>query len=214
MFVAVDGNIASGKTAFAERLAAELGWLCVRESVEGHPFLTDFYRDPVRYAFETEVTFVLMHRHLLREALEKCGPDGGCVADFCIEKDPLFANLTLSREEHRVFMAVYEYAESGIRSPDILVYLKGAPQTLLERIRRRGRPMEQQISVRYLEDLNAEYERLAGRFPQCKVLTYGIEALDWDVNADGLGRAVREVASVVRGDGDVRGAGEGCGKER
>ena len=197
LFIAIDGSIGSGKTEFAKRLALRMRWACVREDTAHHPFIKDFYANPEFCAMETEITFVLMHRHALRQAMVNCTPDSGIVADFSLQKDPLFASITLGKEELDVFMQVYALAGRDVPGPDLLIYLRGTPEALIERIRRRGRPMEKDIPVSYIEELNRKYEAMVASRPASSTIIFNIEKLDWTLHKTALPEAITEVAQML-----------------
>lgn len=196
-FVAVEGNIGSGKTEFAKRLGRKLGWRCVFEDIGRHPFIREFYADPRSCALETEISFVLMHRFALRQARRHGRHHPGFVTDFSLQKDPLFASVTLGRRDREFFMQVYAHVEQDVPRPDLLVYLRGAPEVLLSRIARRGRPMEQSIPVSYLAALNRRYEEMVAASPSSRTLVFDIEDIDWQKHRVALRLAINRAAGIV-----------------
>jgi deoxyguanosine kinase len=154
MYVALEGCIACGKSSTAELLAQELGLVHVHEQTSRHPFIADFYADPVTYALETEIGFVLIHYHQLRKL---AGAD--MVADFAPAKDFLFGEMNLHGEDFEVFRSVYAHLASRSPQPDVAIFLDLPVEECLRRALARGRPYESGLQVTYLESLRSQYLR-------------------------------------------------------
>lgn len=152
MYVALEGCIACGKSSTAELLAQELGLIHVHEQTSRHPFIADFYADPVTYALETEIAFVLIHYHQLRKL---SGAD--MVADFSPAKDLLFGEMNLEREDFEVFKLVYDYLGSRSPQPDVTVFLDVPVEECMRRTIARGRTYESGLEISYLERLRDQY---------------------------------------------------------
>jgi len=158
LYVAVEGPIGVGKTTLVHRLADRMDARIVHEVVEENPFLADFYRDRERYAFQTQL-FFLMSRFRQQEELVQADlflPN--ILADYHLLKDRLFAQLTLTDAELSLYERVFRSLESQILQPDVLIYLYAPTPVLLQRIKRRGRPFEQDMDPQYLVDLSTVYQ--------------------------------------------------------
>jgi deoxyadenosine/deoxycytidine kinase len=158
-YLVVEGPIGVGKTSLARRLAARLGADLVLEQPEENPFLGRFYEDMPRYALPTQL-FFLFQRSRLVEPLAQ--PDlfaRPVVADFLLDKDPLFARLTLSADELALYQKIYEALRPRAPAPDLVVYLQAQPATLIERVRRRSRGYERPVNEQYLALLAESYAR-------------------------------------------------------
>lgn len=166
LYVAIEGCIASGKSSSAGLLAETLGYARVREQTAQHPFIAQFYADPDRFAFETELAFALIHYHQLHQLQ---GAD--IVADFSPAKDIVFAEMNLVGEELDMFMSLYEMLEQRVPQPDIAIFLDLPVEECRRRCIARGRPFEAGIRIEYLERLRVHYlQRLDRLGQQVRVL--------------------------------------------
>lgn len=153
--IEICGGIASGKTTFAT-LLKHAGIDTILENFQTNPFWEAFYRDPVRHAFETEVTFLLQHYHQIKVN----GATAKLFAcDFSLLLDRAYANVTLYDSKHQTFSAVYEEVVKDLNLPDLLVHLRCGAVAELERICKRGRAVEASITLEYLGKLNDSVER-------------------------------------------------------
>ncbi|NUZ07137.1 deoxynucleoside kinase [Piscinibacter koreensis] len=164
--IAIEGPIGVGKSSLARRLAAHLGADLMLEQPAENPFLDRFYEDMPGYAFQTQL-FFLFQRVKQVQALAQPGMfSHAVVADFVFAKDALFAKLTLSDDEHRLYTQMYAQVAPQVGDPDLVIWLQASPDTLMQRIARRGLPMERAIEPAYLQricDAYAEYfERYDG----------------------------------------------------
>jgi deoxyguanosine kinase len=157
LYVAVEGPIGVGKTTLVRRLRDRLQSRLVLEVVEENPFLSLFYEDRERYAFQTQL-FFLMSR--FRQQQELMQPDlfkPGILSDYHLLKDRIFARLTLKDEELALYERVYQSLEGNILKPDVLVYLNARLDVLLERIKKRARSFEEDFDADYLTSLSDAY---------------------------------------------------------
>jgi len=148
--VEIAGGIASGKTTLAGLLGVRR-FSAVLEDFQTNPFLKAFYADPIGTAFETEITFLLQHYHDIKLARRS---QSGFVCDFSLVLDLAYAHVTLSESKLAVFQQVLQEIRSEIPPPDLLIHLICDPNVELARIRRRGREVENAITVDYLAELN------------------------------------------------------------
>ena len=158
LYVAVEGAIGVGKTTLVERLAERLQARVVREVVETNPFLADFYGDRERYAFQTQLFFVMSRFKQQGELMQADLFAPNILADYHLLKDRIFAQLTLRDAELALYERVYRSLESQILQPDVLVYLSAPLPVLLGRIERRARPFERNFDSAYLADLCRAYQ--------------------------------------------------------
>lgn len=183
--IVVEGPIGVGKTSLARYLAEELRARLLLEVVEENPFLPDFYRDPERYAFQTETFFLLsrfrQHSDLAQDGLFQRHN----VADYLFDKTYLFASLNLSGDEFALYRGLFEQLRSRLPDPDLVVYLRADPDLLLERIAKRGRPFEAPIEAAYLERIGAAYDEY---FARARYPVHVVEAATLDFVADDRAR--------------------------
>ncbi|UTW45064.1 deoxynucleoside kinase [bacterium SCSIO 12696] len=156
-YIAVEGPIGVGKTSLAKRLAGQFEYQTLLEQPELNPFLERFYQDPRGAALPTQLHFLFQRAKQLEELRQGDMFQHMWVADFVIEKDPLFAQVTLDDDELRIYQQVFQQLTIDAPKPDLVVYLQAPTDVLLERIERRGVESEQQIDPAYLAKLNDAY---------------------------------------------------------
>lgn len=196
--IVVEGPIGAGKTTLALRLAERFGAQTVLEEPQANPFLERFYRDSARYALPTQLFFLFQRVDQLRGIAQRSLFDESLVGDFLFEKDPLFARLTLSDDELALYGKIFESLRPQAPTPDLVIYLQAQPDTLVERVRRRGRPLEATISEPYLRSLTDAYSRFFHHFDAAPVLIVNTEHLN-PVERDADLDLLLEHASLMRG---------------
>src|ERR1700752_769980 len=155
--IAVEGPIGVGKTALARRLATEFGSRLILEQVEDNPFLGKFYEDPGRYAFQTQLCFLLERYRQQRELGQPDLFTQGTIADYLFSKDAIFAGLTLGADEFNLYQQIFQLDGPAIPRPALVIYLEARPEILLRRIRKRGRDYERAIDQEYIEKLSEAF---------------------------------------------------------
>ncbi|MCC7505133.1 MAG: deoxynucleoside kinase [Saprospiraceae bacterium] len=157
-FIAIEGNIGTGKTTLCHRLADSHGYALVLEQFTDNPFLPFFYDQPERYAFPVELFFMTERHKQLQEHFAQ--PDlfrNTTVADYFFVKTLLFAKNNLNEEEFRLFQRLFTVLNNSYPKPDLLLYLHRPVEVLLRQIQRRGRDMERNISAAYLTEIQEAY---------------------------------------------------------
>src|SRR5512147_619909 len=159
MYVAIEGVIGVGKTTLARLLQNSLDAEILLEVFEENPFLSDFYSDRERYAFQTQIFFLLSRYHQQRRTVhEMLGTGKNLIADYTFAKDALFAQINLKGDELDMYYKVHEALAEKIQKPDLLVYLQADTDTLMQRIALRDRPYERSMERSYIAELSAAYE--------------------------------------------------------
>jgi deoxyadenosine/deoxycytidine kinase len=178
-YLAVEGPIGAGKTSLARRLAARLAADALLEQPAENPFLARFYQDMARFALPTQLFFLFQRARLLEPLAQPDMFGRATVCDFLIDKDPLFARLTLSADELALYQRIYEALRPRAPAPDLVVYLQARPDTLAERVRRRAAAYERGISLEYLALLAESYARFFYHYAAAPVLIVNSENLNF-----------------------------------
>jgi deoxyguanosine kinase len=194
-YIAVEGPIGVGKTTLACRLASHLSAHALLEQPENNPFLERYYRDSARWALPTQLYFLFQRVQQLRQLQQLDLFQSVIVSDFIFEKDPLFARLTLADDELRLYEQLLDHLKPQVTAPDLVIYLQAPPEILIERVTRRGNPIEAGISEPYLRALADAYTRFFHGYEQAPVLIVNTEHLnpldrdqDFDLLIDRIGK--------------------------
>jgi deoxyguanosine kinase len=173
MYVAIEGVIGVGKTTLARLLQPAFNAEIILEVFEENPFLSDFYGDRERYAFQTQIFFLLSRYHQQRRTITDLVTTGkNVIADYTFAKDSLFARINLRGDELDMYYKVHEALAEKIQKPDLLVYLQANTDTLMQRIALRDRPYERQMERAYIDELNHAYDDFFSKpFDHTPVLT-------------------------------------------
>ena len=178
-YIAVEGVIGAGKTSLADKLAKTLGATPVLEEFEQNPFLEEFYNDPARYAFQTQVFFLISRFRQLQELSQMDIFHKKVVSDYIFEKDRIFATLNLSAKEMKLYDGIARLMEKEIPVPDMVIYLQATTQHLMDNIRKRGRAYEKQIKYEYIDALNELYNTFFFHYDKTPLLVINTDELDF-----------------------------------
>jgi len=169
-YVVVEGPIGAGKTSLAQKLSHAFGSDLLLEHPEENPFLERFYQSRKTFALPTQLFFLFQRTRQMQEWKQRDLFAPTRVADFLLEKDRLFARLNLDDDEFRLYEQVYAQLKIDLPQPDLVICLQAPVDVLMERINRRGLPMEQQIEREYLEQLNAAYTHFFYHYTESPLL--------------------------------------------
>jgi deoxyguanosine kinase len=188
MYVAIEGVIGVGKTTLARLLQPAFDAEVILEVFEENPFLSDFYSDRERYAFQTQIFFLLSRYHQQRRTVHEIVATGkNLLTDYTFAKDALFAQINLQGDELGMYYKVHEALAEKIEKPDLLVYLQATTDTLMQRIALRDRPYERQMERSYIGQLNRAYEDFFSKpFDHTTVLTIDTNNLNIIQNTEHL----------------------------
>lgn len=156
-YIAIEGPIGIGKTTLAKRLAQSFNYETILEDAEENPFLERFYQDRKGNALPTQLHFLFQRMRKLQDLRQGDIFQQVRISDFLIEKDPLFARITLDDDEYRLYQTVYDNIIEDLPKPDLVIYLQAPTETLYERVQKRGHPIERSIELAYLQQLNDAY---------------------------------------------------------
>jgi len=178
-YVVVEGPIGAGKTSLAQALAQHLGADVLLEAPRENPFLARFYEDMPRFALPTQLNFLFQRVDQIRGLTQLDLFGRATVADFLLDKDPLFAHLNLSDDEFALYDKVYSHLKPQTPTPDLVVYLQAPVATLIERVHRRGLDYERAISEAYLARLADAYSRYFYQYDDAPLLIVNSERLNF-----------------------------------
>jgi len=191
--IAIEGVIGAGKTTLASMLAETLGGKAVLEKFEDNPFLKDFYRDPERYAFQTQIFFLLTRYRQQQELFQADLFHRFLVTDYIFEKDKIFAYLNLQDEELKLYETLVASIERNIPTPDLVVYLQSSVDRLMRNIRQRARPYETNMAESYIRDLNEAYNYFFFRYKATPLLIVNTTEIDFVNNRAHYEELAREI---------------------
>lgn len=198
-YVVVEGPIGVGKTSLARRLAQSYGSELVLEQSEENPFLERFYRNPRAAAFPTQLYFLFQRARQMQQIRQQDLFEQVRVGDYLLEKDRLFARVTLDDEEYALYEQVYAKLAIDAPKPDLVVYLQAPVDVLMERIARRGLRYEQLIERSYLERLVDAYARFFLHYEASPLLIVNAASLDLVNNEAHYEMLFREIGKLRRG---------------
>jgi deoxyguanosine kinase len=181
MYIAIEGVIGVGKTTLARLLAPSFSADLLLEVFEENPFLSDFYADRQRYAFQTQIFFLLSRYHQQRRGVTAILDAGkSLISDYTFAKDYLFARINLHGDELDMYGRVHEALAEKVILPDLLVYLRAETNTLMQRIAMRDRSYERNMERGYIEELNQAYDEFFAKpYDSTPVLTIDTNPLDF-----------------------------------
>jgi deoxyguanosine kinase len=198
-FIVVEGPIGVGKTSLARRLAHSFGSELILEQAGENPFLERFYRNPRSGALQTQLFFLFQRTRQLEDIRQHDLFDTVRVADYLLDKDRLFARLTLDEEEFALYGQVYSRLAVDVPVPDLVIYLQAPVDVLLERIERRGIRYEQHIERDYLERLQEAYARFFHEYDASPLLIVNAAQADFVGNEADYGQLLDQVRRIRRG---------------
>ncbi|MCU0453966.1 MAG: deoxynucleoside kinase [Bacteroidetes bacterium] len=182
--IAIEGVIGAGKTTLARMLSERLRARLVLEKFEENPFLPKFYEDPERYAFQTQIFFLLSRYRQQQDLFQADLFHSHVISDYIFEKDKIFAYLTLQDEELKLYESLLGSIEKNIPQPDLVIYLQSSVDRLMKNIRMRGREMEENMSEEYIRELNEAYNYFFFRYKSAPLLIVRSTDIDF-VNKKG-----------------------------
>jgi deoxyadenosine/deoxycytidine kinase len=198
-YIAIEGPIGVGKSSLAKILAQKYAYRLVKEEVSGNPFLERFYENPRKFAFQTQLFFLLSRYRQQRELAQGDLFEGGLVCDYILAKDKIFALINLEDDEVSLYESIYKLLVSTLPKPDLVIYLQARPEILLSRVRKRGIAYERNISLDYLRTLSDAYNEYFFHYNETPLLVVNTSEIDFVESPRDIEHLVREVKSVKRG---------------
>ncbi len=199
MYVAIEGVIGVGKTTLARLLQPTFEAELILEAFEENPFLSDFYGDRARYAFQTQIFFLLSRYRQQRDISSATFGNKDLIADYTFGKDALFARLNLSGDELATYTQVHKALAERITPPDLIVFLRANTEVAINRIAMRDRPYERNMDYAYIDEVNQAYEDFFSEKREQKVLIIDTNPLDFvahTTHLENVGNRIRAALGI------------------
>ena len=198
-YIAIEGPIGVGKTSLAQLLSKELGARLVLEDFEDNPFLSDFYNDPERFGFQTQLFFLLQRYRQQQDLRQVDMFQKLLITDYMFVKDRLFASLNLGDKEMQLYDTVASLLERNIIRPDIVIYLQADTDVLMKNIEKRGRNMEKNVTWEYIDALNQVYTEYFFRYQDTPLVIINTNNIDFVENENDLKEVIDYIRQPVSG---------------
>jgi len=198
-YIAIEGPIGVGKSSLAKLLSQKFDSRLVREEVANNPFLERFYDNPRKFAFQTQLFFLLSRYRQQRELAQGDLFQEKVVCDYIMAKDKIFALINLEDDEVMLYESIYKLLVPTLAKPDLVIYLQARPEVLLSRVRKRGIAYERGISMDYLKTLSDAYNEYFFHYNETPLLIVNTSEINFVESTRDLEHLVREVKSVKRG---------------
>lgn len=198
-YIAIEGVIGAGKSALAKKIRDKLNAELVLEQFEANPFLEKFYSDRKRYAFQTQM-FFLINRFKQQEELNQGNLfTEYIVSDYIFEKDRIFAYLNLSGEELKLYESIFPLLERNLTKPDLIVYLQSSVDRLIYNIKKRGRKIERNITKSYIKELSEAYNNFFFRYNRTPLLIVNSTEIDFVHKDEDFNELFKQIFREDRG---------------
>ena len=198
-YVAIEGTIGVGKTSLANLLSEKLTAKLVLEAFEANPFLSDFYEDPERHAFQTQLWFLLQRYQQQQDLRQVDMFQNLVITDYMFVKDRLFASLNLNEKEMSLYDTVANMMERNVIPPDLVIFLQADTGTLMKNISKRGREIEKNISEDYIDALNQVYNEYFFRYQDTPLVIINTNNIDFVNNHKDLEEVINYIRQPVTG---------------
>jgi deoxyguanosine kinase len=198
-YIVVEGPIGVGKTTLVKKLAQTFGTGLMLEKVDENPFIAQFYHNPARYALSTQLSFLLQRAEQVQNFRQIDLFQNAHITDFLIDKDPLFAELTLNADELKLYQKIYQHLTIDAPRPDLVIYLQAPVEVLQLRIAKRDRSYEKPISVDYLSQLSDAYTQFFHEYDEKTLLTVNTQSIDLINNDADYNALIDEIDQVQSG---------------
>jgi deoxyadenosine/deoxycytidine kinase len=198
-YLVIEGPIGVGKTSLVSLLSDELGGRAVLEETENNPFLFRFYRDRRRWAFQTQLFFLLSRFRQQEELAQQDLFSNATISDAFLPKDRIFAALNLSPDELVLYDQVYSLLRTRLPKPDLVIYLHAETAVLMQRVKLRGREYEKDLSWEYLDDLNRAYNDFFFAYTETPLLVIQTTDIDFVKSGADLADLIRQIRQMKGG---------------
>jgi len=198
-YIVIEGPIGVGKTSLAMLLAKEFNARCILEKPEENPFLPHFYRDRKKYAFQTQIFFLLNRFQQQKEISQLDLFNQITLCDYLFAKDRIFASLNLDDHELTLYEQIFQLLNGQLPSPDLVIFLQARPEVLLHRIKSRNVTYEKEIDLEYLKTLTEGYNYYFFHYDQTPLLVVNTSEIDFVNRKEDFDQLVREIKQMKKG---------------
>lgn len=198
-YIAVEGPIGVGKTSLAELLAREFNGRFMLEDVDTNPFIKNFYKDRQKFAFQTQLFFLLSRYQQQKDLSQQGLFNQATVTDYIFAKDRIFAHLNLDDNELALYEQIYKLLDARLVKPDLVIFLQAKTDVLIDRIKKRNKDYEQAIEEDYLEDLTEAYNNFFFYYTETPLLVVNTSDIDFVTRPLDLSNLVKEIRSIKGG---------------
>ena len=198
-YVAIEGTIGVRKTSLAKLISERLGAKLVLEEFQDNPFLADFYEDPERHAFQTQLWFLLQRFQQQQDLRQIDMFQNLVITDYMFVKDRLFASLNLNEKEMSLYDSVANMMERNVIGPDLVIFLQADTETLMRNISRRGRVFEKNMSEDYIDALNQVYNEYFFRYQDTPLVIINTNNIDFVNNKGDLDEVINYIRQPATG---------------
>jgi deoxyguanosine kinase len=198
-YIVIEGPLGVGKTSLAMMVAEKMDAQALLEDVEENPFLVNFYQDPEKYAFQTQIFFLLRRYHLTSELAQIDLFNRVTVSDFLFDKDRVFARSNLGDEEYWLYEQVFQILRKRILAPDLVIFLQARTDVLAERIRRRNKRYEKSISYKYLDRINQAFNEYFFHYNDSPLLVVNASEIDFVSNPEDFEDLMNHIRAMKSG---------------
>ena len=192
-YIAIEGPIGVGKTSLSEKLSECFNAELILEKSNNNPFLKNFYLDKDRYGFQTQTFFLLNRYSQLLELAQRSLFHNGTICDYVFQKDMLFASLNLNKDEFSLYENFYNLLKPKIPAPDLVIFLQSGTDVLMNRIRKRSRDFEKNITFDYLEEVNRAYNNFFFHYLESPLLVINTADIDFVEDKKALDDLVQKI---------------------
>ena len=198
-YIAIEGPIGVGKTSLAKLLSKRLSAKLILEKFEENPFLSEFYNDPTRFAFQTQLFFLLQRYQQQQDIRQVDMFHNLLISDYMFIKDRLFASLNLDDKEMNLYDSIANMMERNVINPDLIIYLQADTASLMKNIDKRGRNFESNISYEYINELNKIYTEYFFRYNDTPLVIINTNNIDFVHNPGDLDQVIQYIKQPVSG---------------
>ncbi len=195
-FIAIDGVIGAGKTSLAKVLSNKIHAGLILEKFEDNPFLEKFYSDPKKYAFHTQLYFLMSRYRQQREIAQIDLFNSRVISDYLFAKDRIFAEINLNEEEYALYDKIYRLIEKDIPRPDLVIYLQAAPEFLYKRTKQRNRSVERELEYEYIDKLCNAYNTFFFHYSIAPLLIVDVKGFDFTSSTRDVDVLMNEIKNL------------------